>query len=326
MLSTNLRWVRSLNSLELNVKSIRALVDAMRYHASMFGLRLCRLIFTAGLVLAFGASNLSIYAQSQEWKQFSAPDFSVLFPNTPTAMEVSRPQKLFQKMETARLYSSYEDRIVYVVLAVDNSRRRQQLSSFIDEIGYYALSAQAQNLQQELSGEGWSGKEYTFDSPRAKGIIRFYKTEKNLYALEAVGEDVNKPNVKRFLDSFVAGKKNQSESLPTISKPESENAVTTTETEVFSGRDVTTRAVVLLKPEPMYTEEARQAGTTGTVVIRAILRSDGHVSDLRAIRTLGYGLTEQAINAARNLRFIPARKDERDVSMYVQLEYNFNLY
>jgi hypothetical protein len=38
------------------------------------------------------------------------------------------------------------------------------------------------------------------------------------------------------------------------------------------------------------------------------------------------GLTEQAIKAARRIKFIPATKDGQPVSTYIQLEYNFNLF
>ena len=89
---------------------------------------------------------------------------------------------------------------------------------------------------------------------------------------------------------------------------------------------MTARARVLLKPEPMYTEAARQAQTTGTVVLRGIFTSTGHFTNLRAISGLPNGLTERAIEAASNIKFIPAMKDGRYVSMHIQVEYNFNLY
>jgi outer membrane biosynthesis protein TonB len=44
------------------------------------------------------------------------------------------------------------------------------------------------------------------------------------------------------------------------------------------------------------------------------------------VQGLPYGLTEQAIAAARKLKFVPAMKDGKNVSMWIQLEYNFNLY
>ena len=95
---------------------------------------------------------------------------------------------------------------------------------------------------------------------------------------------------------------------------------------VYSGPEVTERARVLLKPEPQYTEEARKADTTGAVILRVVFSRTGEVTNIRAIKTLPFGLTEKAIAAARRIRFVPARRNGQAVSMYMQLEYNFNLY
>jgi len=95
---------------------------------------------------------------------------------------------------------------------------------------------------------------------------------------------------------------------------------------IYSGKDVTSKAKVLSKPEPQYTEEARKNQITGTVVLRAVFTSGGQVTNIRAVSGLPFGLTERAIAAARQIKFVPATKDGRPVPMYIQLEYNFNLY
>jgi len=95
---------------------------------------------------------------------------------------------------------------------------------------------------------------------------------------------------------------------------------------IFKGSEVTTKAIVKRKPEPSYTELARSNGVTGTVVLRAIFASDGTVRNIRVVQGLPDGLTQLAIAAARKIRFVPATKDGEPISMYVQLEYNFNLY
>jgi TonB family protein len=89
---------------------------------------------------------------------------------------------------------------------------------------------------------------------------------------------------------------------------------------------VNSRARVLSKPEPSYTESARKNQITGTVVLRAVFSSSGSVTNISTIRGLPDGLTERAITAAKQIRFVPAQKDGRPVSMWMQLEYNFNLY
>ena len=94
----------------------------------------------------------------------------------------------------------------------------------------------------------------------------------------------------------------------------------------FTGSQVEQRARVLFKPEPTYTEEARRNQISGTVMLRVVFASNGDVVQIRAVHTLPFGLTERAIAAARQIKFVPAVKGGRPVSVFMQLEYNFNLY
>jgi hypothetical protein len=50
------------------------------------------------------------------------------------------------------------------------------------------------------------------------------------------------------------------------------------------------------------------------------------VTHIRPVVSLPFGLTEKAMDAARIMKFIPAIKDGKYVSQYIQIEYNFNLY
>jgi len=95
---------------------------------------------------------------------------------------------------------------------------------------------------------------------------------------------------------------------------------------VYPSSDVNERARVISKPEPQYTEEARRSSITGTVILRVVFSRSGEVTNIHALQPLGGGLTEKAIAAARQIRFVPAKKNGQPVSMYMQLEYNFNLY
>lgn len=94
----------------------------------------------------------------------------------------------------------------------------------------------------------------------------------------------------------------------------------------FTNREVEQRARLLSKPEPHYTEEARRNQISGTVMLRVVFSSSGEVVQINALRTLPFGLTERAIAAARQIKFVPAMKGGRPVSVHMQLEYNFNLY
>jgi TonB family protein len=96
--------------------------------------------------------------------------------------------------------------------------------------------------------------------------------------------------------------------------------------EIVQPKEVTTRARVLTKPEPNYTEEARSAHIIGTVVLRAVFSAEGKVEHILVIKPLPFGLSERAVIVAKQIQFVPARKDGKPVSMWMQLEYNFNLY
>ncbi|HEX8174322.1 MAG TPA: energy transducer TonB [Pyrinomonadaceae bacterium] len=95
---------------------------------------------------------------------------------------------------------------------------------------------------------------------------------------------------------------------------------------VYTTKDVTSKARILSRPEPQYTEEARRNQVTGTVILRAVFSAGGSVTNIKAVKGLPDGLTEKAIAAARQIKFVPAQKDGRNVSQYIQIEYNFNLY
>jgi hypothetical protein len=65
---------------------------------------------------------------------------------------------------------------------------------------------------------------------------------------------------------------------------------------------------------------------TGTVILQAIFAANGDVANVTATKELKDGLTESAIEAARNIRFWPGEKDGKPVSQRMMLEYNFNLF
>ena len=87
----------------------------------------------------------------------------------------------------------------------------------------------------------------------------------------------------------------------------------------FAGSQVEQRARVLFKPEPTYTEDARRNQIVGTVMLRVVFASNGDVVQIHAVRTLPYGLTERAIAAARQIKFVPAVKGGHPVSVFMQL-------
>lgn len=92
---------------------------------------------------------------------------------------------------------------------------------------------------------------------------------------------------------------------------------------VYSGKEVSSKARILAKPEPNFSDRARKRGIRGLVILRGILAADGTVKHLLVIQGLPEGLTESALASARRIKFSPATLNGKPVSMYIQLEYNF---
>jgi TonB family protein len=95
---------------------------------------------------------------------------------------------------------------------------------------------------------------------------------------------------------------------------------------VYGSNDVQEKARVLVKPDPLYTAEARNNEISGTVVLKVVFGVNGRLIRIHATSGLPNGLTERAIAAARKIKFIPARKDGKPISSYAQLEYTFTIY
>lgn len=93
----------------------------------------------------------------------------------------------------------------------------------------------------------------------------------------------------------------------------------------FSAKEVDVKAEILTRPEPGYTREARRAGVQGNVVLRILLLPNGKIDRVRVVRRVPFGLTENAIRAACEIKFKPAIKAGKEVSQWVQLEYAFRL-
>jgi TonB family protein len=92
------------------------------------------------------------------------------------------------------------------------------------------------------------------------------------------------------------------------------------------GTVITGKPTILYKERARFTEEARRHLLQGTVVLSVIFGADGHIHDIRTIKGLPYGLTENAIEAAKKIRFQPAVRYGKPVSVRTVLEFNFALY
>jgi TonB family protein len=79
-------------------------------------------------------------------------------------------------------------------------------------------------------------------------------------------------------------------------------------------------------PTPSYSENARTAKVSGTVILSVVVTADGLAENAQIVRGPGYGLEQKAIEAVRKWRFRPATgPDGKPVACVVMIEVAFKL-
>ncbi|MEO6051787.1 MAG: energy transducer TonB [Pyrinomonadaceae bacterium] len=193
--------------------------------------------------------------------------------------------------------------------------------------------------------------------------ISVIRTESRIYVAQTVSKNEIDPMVNRFINSFGLGpthfvepEKSEIKTVETAPTPEikplvpatpssgngkgsgsgngtgygqgsgsgSGSGIGTSQTNTVPRQTSTIK--ILSKAKPSYTDFARFYVITGTVITRVIFLASGEVGMVRPMTSLPFGLTEQAVAAAKRIGFQPAYLDGKPVNIVKQVEYSFSLY
>jgi len=91
-------------------------------------------------------------------------------------------------------------------------------------------------------------------------------------------------------------------------------------------RGITQNVRILSKPRAVYTDAARQNLVQGNVVLKVTFMANGQIGAVTPISGLGFGLTQQAIDAAKKIRFEPAMRNGKPYSKVATISYLFTIY
>ena len=89
---------------------------------------------------------------------------------------------------------------------------------------------------------------------------------------------------------------------------------------------VTQGLKIISKPKATYTDAARQNQVQGSVTLRITFLANGSIGSITPVSGLGYGLTEQAIAAARRIQFEPAKSNGQAQTVTKTFQYGFTIY
>lgn len=268
---------------------------------------------------------------AQNWERFKAPrdGFSILLPAAPTV--ISRGQyNVGPPTRAARIYAAFEDGVVYFVVSFDNPDH-ESLDYYLEkqlrmsELRGSEMAVRTETVNGSLKGAQYTFTRYdyrkTFSYP---GVVQLFDMKNRVVALVATGKDEHDPSVRRFLESLDLSGKPAGKDIGQ-GAANSEGPQPAPDLPTVPATEVSRKVMILIKPEPHYTEEARRKQLRGKVILRAVLSASGKVVNIKAVSGLPE-LVASGIEAARKMYFIPAVKDGRFVSTSVELQYNFSLY
>ncbi len=82
---------------------------------------------------------------------------------------------------------------------------------------------------------------------------------------------------------------------------------------------------ITFKPRPDYTDEGRKQKVNGEVRLQVMFSADGRAHVVRVLQGLGYGLDEQAVKAAEQIKFKPALHEGQPVDSVALVHIIFEL-
>jgi TonB family protein len=283
-----------------------------------------RIPFLAILLLLL-VSSAGAQSDPSDWHRYTVKNekFSVALPAQPS-FDHQRRQVDARRERLEITLSVFADGVVYLIRVFENPSPRQSLESFI---GDHASSGYRINprSKRDLTVEGVDGKIFLFS--RIDGAAQFFSKGNRLYQFAAFGAPQDDARVTRFFSSVSLVNNKDAFKLPDEmpSTPATTSGRNTSE-KIFTPKEVDKTHQPILMFPPEYTEAARQAKIEGTVVLKCTLSANGQITSISVVSGLPHGLTERAIAAARKLKFIPAMKDGKYVSISTQMVMTFKLF
>lgn len=302
------------------------------------------------LILIFGASTLL----AQDGKKIEYKTYKV--EQDGFSLEVPKNFDLRSADEKEDEYRSYDYRSPELYLFIDS--RQPTYKSFNKEIIEYATSNKA--IVRHLALKDFDADKYQFlDKDGFFQTIIIIPGRKRNLIFHSVSTNINDPSVNRFFSSIkfdnlkipeilalgFFNAQTETEKIPVpINEPEDKSDKKTGNVEhKQSGRGIglgdgsgkavdkakdngTTGLKLLSKPKPAYTDLARQYNVQGNVLLRVTFLADGKIGSISAVEKLPFGLTYNAIEAAKLMKFEPPKRNGVSYNVTKTVQFSFTIY
>lgn len=299
----------------------------------------------------FGLAQIET-PKSTDWKTF-APENEEFWIDIPVALDASLFKNDNSDDNFNRRYLNSFDGTYFYIFS-DNPKTPGQFKYISEVLKTYDQTGKTENI-----GEFEAAKYSFSDNGDFYQTILTVKGKNRFYVFQTISPTKADSAVERFFGSIKLNGKLSAENfvemknekdiiikIPTLSS-ETEQSITKTENNPVKndlnvkGRDEnnfakksstskkrskkTAELIILTKPPAIYTDFARFYEINGRVDLRVTFLANGTIGAITIVSKLPFGLTVQAVAAARGISFKPAMKDGAAYSVEKIIEYNFTL-
>jgi len=273
--------------------------------------------------------SLSNFAQTKnaDWQILQLPtdEYSIELPTIATLIYADKQENNY------RFSAKFDGRFFFIFSEnIKAENPDKNIEKFI-------ANANAKPVESKING--LKVKKYSFKfTDEYFHNLWLVKTKNKIYAFHSASEIEKDEVVERVLKSLSFKRKAmeinsvefQSAEIEQSSEV-SNNAVTNPEIGIGQGippklaaNESTLR--ILSKPRAKYTDFARFFDIQGAVRLKVTFLSTGEIGSIQAVRKLPLGLTAEAVEAARQMRFEPFRRDGKPINVTKLVEYSFTIY
>ncbi len=283
---------------------------------------------TALVLLCLTSLGQSIkQTASVNWERYkiSEKEISILLPKMPVLYQNSIP---CDETDSA-YYGVYAEEVVYQIRIFSKSKNKipdkckiknnfgkEAFEKRLNEWKSIADSGSEKNFTQE-------GKEVTEfrESLTTHWVFEDLKNDKWVEISMSYRNDI-KPDISRFSESIKFEKNPSGKEIGEGAIGALGDEISEQQTEIKDGKE---ESVWILDYPAKYTDLARRYNTEGTVKLRVTYNANGSIGSVKVVEALPYGLTEQAIAAAKRRVFLPAKKNGKNVTITKLVQFKFTL-
>lgn len=291
----------------------------------------------------------SIFAQSDDWIRIETENQEISF---------ALPKDYFHTYDKEGFYllnpnsrddkptyknihsvSAFENGATMMFESYDSNSSKRSLDLF--------LTLYSDGKYQKLNFENLSGLMIIEDKTLNKTLY-YFASDKNTYLIGFGSRDKNNPVVNKFLSSILINGKPVFNSTVKYNFPsQAENLSNLPESPIEISYDIIKpskdkkkddpktpatanpnekKLEVFFKPRASYTDNARRSGEQGKLQFKVTFEQNGKISKIIVVKELKKGLVEQALKAAKRMKFVPTEISNIPQTVTRTVEYQFTLY